>query len=122
MKKNYFTTSFTIIAITALILISPNHQNAMADIVQKETLENYFENEVNSLDQAIQSSPLEAAIISNNDEADGYFFRRFWLRIRPRAEFVVPGLAGLSVIPEVELLWEKPVPQNWEIYKTSKKK
>jgi hypothetical protein len=56
------------------------------------------------------------------DGADLYFFRRFWLRIRARIERDIPGLAGFAVIPEVELLWERPNPNGWENYKVEKQK
>ena len=53
---------------------------------------------------------------------DAYFFRRFWLRHRPRVERDIPWLAGFSVIPDLEMLFEKPAPEGWDMYKIEKKR
>jgi len=47
---------------------------------------------------------------------DAWYFRRFWLRLRPRATFALPG-AKLNVVPEVELLLERDFPDGWTTYK-----
>ncbi len=88
----------------------------------KQTLAQYFEEEVLSTDKALQmeSTPL-TMIGDRNSDDDAYFFRRFWLRLRPRIERDIPFLAGFSVIPELEMLFEKPAPEGWEMYKNVKK-
>lgn len=87
----------------------------------KQSLANYIESEINLLDDAVQSAPTEKAVIDGEKE-EGFFFRRFWFRLRARVERDVPGLAGFAVIPEVELLWEHPYPDGWESYKIEKHK
>ena len=120
MKQYSFISKIILFTLTLISLV---YIPAIArDKKPKPTIGEYFESEVNSLDQAVQSTPSSSTIITNpSAEEDGYFFRRFWLRLRPRVERDIPGLAGFSVIPEVELLWEKAPPEGWEIYKIKKK-
>lgn len=89
---------------------------------EKQSLSDFFEQEVYSLDQAVQEVPSDVALVTGETKDDGYFFRRFWLRLRPRVERDIPGLASFAIIPEVQLLWEKQTPEGWELYKIEKKK
>jgi hypothetical protein len=50
------------------------------------------------------------------EKEDAWFFRRFWLRLRPKATFELPGLK-LTLVPEVELLLERDYPDGWGTYK-----
>lgn len=88
----------------------------------KQTLAEYVESEILSLDKALKADISSPTIIADDGKEDAYFFRRFWLRLRPRVERDIPWLAGFSVIPELELLFEKPTPEGWDIYKIEKKK
>lgn len=47
---------------------------------------------------------------------DSWYFRRFTLRVRPYVTFTA-GIAKLNVIPDIELLWERPLPDGWEPFK-----
>ncbi len=88
----------------------------------KQTLAQYFEEEVLSTDKALQMESTPITMIGDRrSDDDAYFFRRFWLRLRPRVERDIPFLAGFSVIPELEMLFEKPAPEGWEMYKIVKK-
>ena len=89
------------------------------EIVERpqQTLKDYISKEINTLDQAVNTSSSESSVLGAEDENEGYFFRRFWLRLRPRVERDIPIFASFSVVPEIQLLWEKQTPQNWEIYK-----
>lgn len=89
----------------------------------KQTLAQYFEEEVLSTDNALQMESTPSSMIGDgHSDDDAYFFRRFWLRLRPRVERDIPWLAGFSVIPELEMLFEKPAPEGWEMYKIEKKR
>jgi hypothetical protein len=46
-----------------------------------------------------------------------WFLRRFWVRVRPKATFAVPGFAKLEISPELELLWQRELPEGWTTYK-----
>jgi hypothetical protein len=48
-----------------------------------------------------------------------WYFKRLWLRARPRASFSVPGIAKLEVVPELELLFDRAYPDGWTSYKPS---
>src|SRR4051812_8074167 len=47
---------------------------------------------------------------------DAWYLRRFWLRLRPKATFTLPGLK-VTLVPEVELLLERDYPDGWVTYK-----
>jgi len=104
-------------------LISKTSYADEASKEPKKTLAQYFDEEVLSMDHALEGASAETTMISDhNVENEGYFFRRFWFRSRPRVERDIPWLAGFSVIAELELLFEKQTPEGWEIYKVDKKK
>ncbi len=111
----------TLLALLLLLGSTYFYQQATAG-EEKQSLADFFEQEVTALDNAVQTVPSESAVVTGRNGDDGYFFRRFWLRLRPRVERDIPGLAGFSIIPEAELLWEKQTPEGWEIYKIEKKK
>ena len=46
-----------------------------------------------------------------------WWYRRFWLRVRPKFAFSVPGFAKLEIMPETELLWERALPDGWVVFK-----
>lgn len=81
-------------------------------------LDEFLRNEIISLD-AIFSDLGDASANMNPllETGEDYMFRRFWFRLRGKVGLKAPGLAGLEVIPEVEMLWEKEVPDGWAIYK-----
>ncbi len=78
------------------------------------TLSDYVANEVTSLDSAFSEL---GELNESKEDNEAYFFRRFWLRLRPKVGLKVPGFATFEVIPEVEMLWEKEAPEGWETYK-----
>ena len=47
---------------------------------------------------------------------DAWYFRRFWLRLRPKAAITLPGVK-LTLVPEVEMLLERDYPDGWGTYK-----
>lgn len=84
------------------------------------SLADYLLNEVSSLDNALAGVEMgvnSPESLDDVNKSDTYFFRRFWLRLRPRVERDIPGFASLSIIPETELLWEQQTPEGWEMYK-----
>lgn len=89
------------------VLVSIGYAPAWAN----PTLAEYVEKEISSFDLAFE------ALDSDSQVTDDYFLRRFWLRLRPKVGLTVPELAALEIIPEIEMLWEKEVPEGWEIYK-----
>lgn len=63
----------------------------------------YFAESIRSSDQAVNQCSLAAPA------ADGeiWYFRRFWLRVRPKVAFAIPLVAKLEIVPELELLWQR---------------
>lgn len=108
------------ILVIALVIISSLHFLRRSEASPVDSLTQFIEEELTTLDAAVQSSPTESLITSTTDD-EMYFFRRFWFRFRGRVERDIPGLAGFAIVPEIEMLWEKQLPEGWETYKIVKK-
>lgn len=80
----------------------------------EKTLTQFVSEEVATMDLAFTQM---TANENPGSEDDAFIFRRFWLRLRPRVGLHVPGFATFDVIPEVEMLWEKDLPDGWETYR-----
>ena len=97
--------------ILTVVLFVLSLQNSWAN---EKTLTEFVSEEISSLDEAFAqlntSEPIDTA-------DDTYMLRRFWLRLRPKAGLKVPGFATFEVIPEIEMLWEKELPDGWETYR-----
>ncbi len=87
---------------------------AMSASAQAESsLSGYLKQEIAALDEAIASCPAEAQAQGE----DGWWFRRFWLRARGKIGFTAGDAIKVEIVPEVELLWERPYPDGWTTYK-----
>ncbi|MGZ3742983.1 MAG: hypothetical protein ACXWRA_03900 [Pseudobdellovibrionaceae bacterium] len=84
-----------------------------------EKLQQYFRNELQTLNQSIPETPSESSGIVANTSDEAWQFSSFMLRIRPKLGFDIPELASLYVIPEAELVWQQSMPQGWAPYKPS---
>ena len=45
-----------------------------------------------------------------------WFLQNFLMRFRPNVVFSVPGLVRVQVGPELELIWQRSVPEGWMSY------
>lgn len=119
LKKISLFTYLCIISFMAPVSFASDNQTTEP----KQTLAQYFEEEVLLTDKALQVESTPITMIGDRrSDDDAYFFRRFWLRLRPRVERDIPWLAGFSVIPDLEMLFEKPAPEGWDMYKIEKKR
>jgi len=82
-------------------------------------LTRYLRDEIATLDAAVEDADRESdgspRAETANEEA--WYFRNFWIRLRTPVAFEIPGIAKVQVIPETELLWERPNPSGWSSYK-----
>lgn len=75
----------------------------------------YFINEeVTSATIALDQSTQESE--SNSCVEEDFYLRRFMMRVRAKVGIQIPVLAKFEVIPELELLWERPLPEGWRPY------
>jgi hypothetical protein len=95
-----------------LALFSMMILSSKAHAADAQELSVYLDQELSLLESGgLQQLP---ATVPLEDE---FFFRRFWFRIRPKAIFSLPRLVKIQVVPEVELLWERALPDGWTGYK-----
>jgi hypothetical protein len=59
----------------------------------------------------------ESSTAPDSESGEAWYYRRFWLRFRPRVAFAIPGFAKLEIVPEFEMLWARDLPTGWEVYK-----
>lgn len=81
-------------------------------------LEKFLGEQVTVLDDAVASAS-DPSEVCSADAADNemWFFKNFFLRVRPQAGFEIPAIAKIQVVLEAELLWQRPTPQGWGAYK-----
>ncbi len=118
--KTHLLMIMTMVMILGLstVMTKPAQADVLPELVQ------YLEQEIGAADGVV-AAPLPQAT-APEDCADpktcgstryNWFFRRMFLRLRFMAGFSVPFLASLKVIPETELMWERPYPEGWGSYK-----
>ena len=120
------------------LLVSADVSPSMADVLvnkareafKDRTIENkneilqFLKNEIKNFEQQLAAT--DAAVCSADEDLtrateDSWYFRRFWLRVRPKFSFGVPGLTALEIVPELELLWQRDLPDGWKTYKPAPK-
>ena len=45
------------------------------------------------------------------------FYRTFFLRVQAKAGVQIPFLINVQIIPEVELVWQRSLPEDWGMYR-----
>ena len=79
-------------------------------------LMSFLEREIQQMDRAVSACHMtHSKGISQENEA--WLYQNFWIRLRGRAGFEIPGFAKVELVPEVELFWQRGIPQGWESYK-----
>lgn len=73
-----------------------------------------LEERIAAMGDAAASAPEGAADAPEGNEA--WTLQNFWLRMRPRGGFDMPGIGEALLIPELELLWQRDLPEGWELY------
>lgn len=107
----------TALMIGALMISNLGHAAPVPELT------NYLEEELKVFDDAVSrcSAPDDLsstqAILGEEKAEERYLFRNFWLRARMRGGFELPGLVTVQVIPEVEMYWQRQVPEGWGAYK-----
>lgn len=84
------------------LIVTTLQSQALATPVAEMT--QYFSNSIRSTDHAVN----ECSMSTRPDpSAEIWYFRRFWLRVRPKVAFSVPLFARLEIAPELEMLWQR---------------
>ncbi len=74
-----------------------------------------------SLHEAIQAqiAEVENALSKSADNEiidESWYFQNLWIRSRLSVGFALPGLASIAVVPELEFLIQRDLPEEWQIY------
>ena len=79
-----------------------------------ETLGEWIHQEISVVQESFLksgSAAPEGSVLSE------FYFKRFFVRLRPKAGVQLVGVARGDLIPEIELAWERPFPEGSETYK-----
>lgn len=75
-------------------------------------LTQYLQSEIAHSSQAL-SKPV-GGLASDQEE---FFLRRWLVRLQASFGIEVPWIASFQIVPEVELVWQRPYPDGWTDYK-----
>jgi hypothetical protein len=75
-------------------------------------LTDFLRTEISKSAKALK--PGQRASVATGDE---YYFRRWMIRLQALVGVEVPWIASFKIVPEVELIFERPYPQGWSEYK-----
>ncbi len=74
-------------------------------------LTNFIRSEIANANQAIPSPQGNL-----NAPADGYYLHNLFLRLQILVGINIPWIASFQLVPEVELVFERPIPVGWTTY------
>jgi hypothetical protein len=86
------------IIIASMLFIAPS--TFAAPVAE---LTRYFAESVQTTDEAVN----QCSLTEPASEGEIWYFRRFWLRVRPKVSFAIPLIAKLEIVPELEMLWQR---------------
>ena len=99
--------------LTALVLLT----STLAFATPIPELSQYLEDQINTFNTAVGGTEANSTPVELKGEAlEQFYFMNFWLRIRPKVGFSVPGLVKVEIIPETEILWQREIPDRWDVY------
>lgn len=105
-KKIIYTALFMVVLITSLVGFAGAGDNAefSRDLEQQIQV---TRNAINGVPAADTTSAVE----------DEYYLRRFWFRLRAKVGIKLPPVLAIQIVPEMEMLFERPVPTGYATYK-----
>jgi hypothetical protein len=95
-----------------VVILALASLGARADVLEDFSAQ--LREEITASDDAVAACGADRS----DDRAanDSWYYRRFWLRVRPKLVFSIPGFAKLEIMPETELLWDRALPSGWVAY------
>jgi len=75
-------------------------------------LTNFLRTEISKGAKALANG--QSSSVATGDE---YYFRRWMIRLQALVGVEVPWIASFTIVPEVELIFDRPYPQGWSDYK-----
>ena len=114
-----------------IYLIVPFFITSIAMAEPLNGLAAYLDQEITLYDQAIAACPkipdtamtfgssggATESELGEDQEDERMHFAFFYVRARPRVSFSLPGLVTVQIIPEIEMLWQRQNPSQWELYR-----
>ncbi len=104
MNMRLITALFLVIVWGSMIVSQKSDARPIAPITQFLDEQIYFMSKAAEDNGGLNEIRNANAPAQNNSVE--YQFSTFWLRIHANVAFSAPGVGTLSIIPEVELIWE----------------
>ena len=73
-----------------------------------------------SVANSVANSVASSGASSEAGLLDKMIYRNFFVRIQTRVGFSIPSILEVYIVPEVDMLWQRPVPDGWETYYPNK--
>lgn len=95
-----------------LVCMGEARAEAVPELVQ------YLQSEISAMSQAVTSPAHELNEEAGvEEENESWYFQNLFLRLRPYFGVDVPIFAKFRVVPEVEMVFQRPIPQGWKSYR-----
>ena len=104
---------FNKFSLILVILLSTSASSSFASVMPDWV--QFIDEEVTSASIALEQAAPETEATASCIEEE-FYLRRFWMRVRAKVGIQIPVLAKFEVIPEIEMLWERPLPEGWKPY------
>jgi hypothetical protein len=83
--------------------------------VKADTLQQYIVNQIETLNGSLEQNDVGVCQATPKVRQEAWLFRRFFFRLRPRV-VLTAGIAKIGIVPDIELLWERTLPEGWTNY------
>lgn len=56
------------------------------------------------------------ACFNQSQTNEDWLLRNFWIRLRAKVGVSITGIANVDLVPDAEILWQRPLPKGWSNY------
>ena len=78
-------------------------------------LTRFMEREIDTIETAMSQAQPPAK--PSDEKEESWYFKTFMFRLRANAGVDIKGIGKFLVVPELELVWLRELPEGWKTYK-----
>jgi hypothetical protein len=93
---------------------------AVTSRARADSLREYLQSEMSVLNDTLVDEDPGVCSAMPKYKSEAWLFRRFTLRIRPVVTLTA-GIAQIGIVPDIEILWERTLPEGWAEFRPSYK-
>jgi hypothetical protein len=107
--KNFKTYSVSVMVLGFLSL--------SAQAQPSPELTRYLDEQIQTVELAVDTSCTAPETAAADASQEDWYLRNFWLRVRPQFGITVAGFTKFQIVPEIEMLVQRPFADGWKAYK-----